>query len=234
MGRHKRAGIMRWTEGKMVRAGTNDGLPVNNADAIVEDKMGQVWVTTGGTISIFDGHRFQVIPKLGGALAMISDREGDFWLGRASSVVHLRGGTNAMAYFAADQRNLDIRNLAFDPTGRLWVAVFNSGLWQLRDAILIPVNDEIGFTRTDARSLLCDRDGVMWVGTLNNVLFRWDGKQLKHFFTLDGFPDDSIIGLAEDEDEVFGWPRRMASWVAPARDLRRMSEGNLQNFPAGS
>lgn len=219
------SGITRWMPDGMVRYGTNDGLFVNNVDAIAEDKLGRVWVTTGGAISVFDGRRFHAVPELSGALAMVSDREGDFWLGGASRVVHLHGGTNATAYFAADRRSLDIRNLAFDQSGRLWIAVFNSGLWQLRDATLVPVNNEIGFARTDARSLLCDRDGIIWIGTLNGGLFRWDGKRLKHFLMLDGFPDDSIIGMAEDEAGTL--------WMASANGVFGCSRASLAAHERG-
>jgi len=52
------------------------------------------------------------------------------------------------------------------------------------------------------RSLFEDSQGNIWIGTLNNGVSRYDGKNFTNFNTSDGLVDNSILSIAEDDDGV--------------------------------
>ena len=98
-----------------------------------------------------------------------------------------------------------------------------------------------GLTNPDARSLWCDEEGGVWVGTLGGGLFRLKGGRFDAITTADGLPDDTINGMVEDGEGtlwcssyngVFGCARRLLTqyergrqpelvcrWLSPADGL---------------
>jgi signal transduction histidine kinase/ligand-binding sensor domain-containing protein len=219
-------GVYQWANGHMAHFGLADGLPSEGVDSLAQDARGHIWASTGSGLAVFRGERFVPVPELGGsALALFSDRAGNLWLGQQSKLLCLQGGTNATAYYAPDQRYLDIRNVAEDRDGRIWLAVFRSGVWQVQGTNLVPMNSQIGLPRLDVRSLLCDRDGTLWIGTLFGGLFRWDGQKLQHYLMVDGLPDDSIIGIAKDEKENL--------WISSGNGIFGCSCRQLADYERG-
>jgi signal transduction histidine kinase/ligand-binding sensor domain-containing protein len=219
-------GICRWRDGQWIRYGLPEGLPSEDITSITQDAHGEIWAGTSLGVARLQESHFVVVPALGGStLAFFNDREGKLWLGNSSQLVCLRDGTNLTTYSAFDRRTLDIRGIAEDQGGMIWVAAFRSGLWQVQGAELVPVGARIGLSRSDVRSALCDDEGVLWIGTLYGGLFRWDGKRLQHYLMLDGFPDDSIIGLHTDNAGIL--------WMSSNNGIFGCSRRNLADYERG-
>ncbi len=49
-------------------------------------------------------------------------------------------------------------------------------------------------------SLHIERDGALWVGTLNNGLYRIHGETVDHFGATDGLSGDSVVQIFEDRE----------------------------------
>ena len=219
-------GIYHWANGRMSHFGLAEGLPSEGVDSLARDANGRIWAGTGSGLAVFRGGQFVPVPELGGsALAFFSDHRGSLWLGQVSRLTCLRDTTNVTTYYAADRRYLDIRSIAEDRDGRIWTAVFQSGLWQVQGTNLVAMNSQIGLPRSDVRSLLCDREGSLWIGTLFGGLFRWDGKRLQHYLMVDGLPDDSIIGIAEDD--------KANLWISSGNGIFGCSSRQLADYERG-
>ena len=96
-------------------------------------------------------------------------------------------------------------DVAEDPQGRLWVSLFNNGIYRIHDA----VNDEPGtdllepVLLTDRVAnigygfLSPDREGGMWVGT-NGGLVRLSPQSFRTYSRHDGLPEENVYPILED------------------------------------
>jgi ligand-binding sensor domain-containing protein len=51
-----------------------------------------------------------------------------------------------------------------------------------------------GLSGTPITSILQDKNGILWFGTLREGLCRYDGRQFQTFTTQDGLPSNNIYG----------------------------------------
>jgi signal transduction histidine kinase/ligand-binding sensor domain-containing protein/CheY-like chemotaxis protein len=83
---------------------------------------------------------------------------------------------------------------------------------------------ENGLTDLGVLSLLEDRTGFLWIGTLNG-LYRYDGKQFRLFTTADGLPSMQIHTLAETADGTL--------WVGTVVGLARRTGERFEKVSIG-
>jgi ligand-binding sensor domain-containing protein/signal transduction histidine kinase len=65
-------------------------------------------------------------------------------------------------------------------------------------------------------SLLADRDGTVWIGTVGGGLARYRDGEIKHLHKTDGLPDDVVTALAEDDEGNL--------WIGTRNGLAQLSD----------
>jgi signal transduction histidine kinase/ligand-binding sensor domain-containing protein len=211
-------GLFRWQAGSFTRFGTADGLPSDHISTVYEDPRTNLWVGTAAGLAMHDGARFVPVPGLDASvLALHNDRAGNLWVGSSGGLLRCEGRTNFTLLRHPGGGFFSIRCLSEDRAGRMWLAVFGSGVWQVQGEQVVHSGLEAQFHRADARSLLWDAEDILWIGTLYGGLFRWDGARMQHYSMADGLPSDSIISLTDDgegnlwvssDNGIFGCSRR--------------------------
>ena len=155
---------------------TDDGLPQNTVNDLVQTSDGFIWIATFGGLARFDGRQFDVYdlgsqPALpdNRVMALLEARDGDLWMGfQFAGVYRMR---DHAVHQVIDERAGVVWDLAQDDAGSVWVAA-SAGLFIVR---------EDGFVRQVthardaglARSLLA-AGGSMWVSHQLRGIERYD------------------------------------------------------------
>jgi ligand-binding sensor domain-containing protein/signal transduction histidine kinase len=224
-------GLYRRAQGESSRVSAVEGLSGESVYAVLEDTRTNLWVGTQSGLFRRESSGFKRALSLplsyGGIISLYEDRAGGIWAGGYhGSLLHLPAGTNGTAFEpTVGKPALIIGCIAEDDQGQIWVASKRRGiaLWRVDGKQLVPADPQLDAIGQIVRSVLCDKDGALWIGTQGDGLFRWSNKVLQRYTTADGLPDDVILGLMADDQGnlwmtsqtgVFGCPRRqLAEYV---------------------
>ena len=91
------------------------------------------------------------------------------------------------------------RNVLQDRQGMFWLATWN-GIVRYDGSTFTNVTNKEGLRRYRAFSLLEDRAGNLWFGTVGAGAYRYDGTTYTHFTTKDGLVDDTVLSIFQDRD----------------------------------
>jgi PAS domain S-box-containing protein len=209
-------GLARWKDGQL-RTYTDLEHPAA-IFAIIEDDSGTIWATRYGqyareaplcsiseeTLRCFgkkDG-----IPATYG-LGLTHDSEGNIWFG-SKVLVRWRPGTPATTYFGeiAELAKSDgVINVALGPSGTAWASLdgtgpqlglrhYSGGKWT---SYAVPGLDR---ARVRPGELRVDRRGSLWVGTMNDGVYRICGGVADHYGVSDGLSGNGVTSFFEDRE----------------------------------
>lgn len=220
-----------------------DGLSDNNVCAIAEDRDGNLWFGTAKGLCRYDGNVFAAVPipqsdtssiwldkvypvvNPNQIVSILQDRKGSLWIGTNGAGVYRYDGITfsrylsdvGMVYEDGEHHNIVLRIIE-DRDGNLWFSsLSHGGVSRYDGSTFTHFTDELSddFVRT----VLCDREGNIWIGTHGNHaggLDLYDGRDFTHFHkTDDGFSDNNVRWIYEDRDGKF--------WIGSGR-------GNLSTF----
>jgi signal transduction histidine kinase len=210
-------GLAHWQDGELI----NYRDPTGSIMAILEDRAGTIWIARAN-ISDTKGPLCKVTDTglrcygrddgvaLPYAVTLANDSLGNLWLAGGLMVSRWRT-ISADTYVSDGLDPAEIFNgvlaLAGRPDGSLWVGLVHSGkgggLQQLAQGAWKPfVTPEFDGSTLEVTALLLDRDSSLWVGTLNQGIYRIQGNKVDHFRSSDGLSGDavSVNGLFQDRE----------------------------------
>ncbi len=160
---------------------TEQGLPNNTIDAMVQDNEGYLWAATNAGLARFDGVRFRVFaaedfPSLQSSRfqSLYASRSGELWIGtRNGGLIRLHDGS-VTTYMERDGLpSKNIRSIREDAEGKLWINTI-SGVACCAGAKLQPVTAYRG--KPVSEFFLQARDASMWFRSGTDVVrFGADG-----------------------------------------------------------
>ena len=183
--------------------------------SLVEDSLGTVWV---GTITIPSARlcairkavQCDVHERLGnGVFSLLEDR-GTLWVGATTGLWRWAPG-EPTRYTALSSGTFDVLRVS---NGPLLVAM-TGGVKQVVGETLEAYRIK-GLDQSDARRLLVDHDGGLWIGTSRQGLIHVHQGRVDRYTTADGLSNDTIIDLYED--------REGSIWVGTLDGLDRFRE----------
>jgi ligand-binding sensor domain-containing protein/signal transduction histidine kinase/DNA-binding response OmpR family regulator len=163
----------------------------NHVQDIFEDKEGFIWVATARGLNKMDisstgNIRFtRLLHEPGNSNSLSDDntqsvredREGNLWVGTSLGGLNKYDkNTGKFESFLLDSlpdksiRNNDVRALAFDEQGRLWIGAY-TGLYLLDirnnrfHRMLNDKDDPTSLSNNSVKSVFVDRVGTLWIGT---------------------------------------------------------------------
>lgn len=191
------------------------------AEAMLEDRDGTLWVTTEDRVLRF---RSGTQEQIGTAMTLpgtffsgpFQDESGSTWLSTDNGVLRL------------DSRDPELRFVTVTKS-KYWLSEDTSGtIWITRpDGSTRPVNDGQMFTGTgriktlEVHTVLRDSGGNTWIGTLGQGLARLradshDARKKERFSQLDGLSGDFVWCLLEDREHNI--------WVGTQNGLNRFRD----------
>ena len=197
-------GLARFDGVQFRKFGLLDGLRSLRISTLAEDQQGAVWIgTTGGGVSRWKDGRLSSFGAGEGFLpgadvvSMISDRDGSIWIGTSEGLVKWRQGIFSVIGKAQGLPHGQVRAMARDLEGSLWVSLISGGVFRGANDHFVHM-DAPNATVDGPYSLFADRDGAIWGGGGNGLLWRWRDGEWTRFGQSHGLPPASLISLAQD------------------------------------
>ena len=173
IGFSERGGISRLRDGVVTNYGEQDGLPRAIITGIIEDRNGVVWAGSGRglyrrTATDWRAVGADVGLPTGSIDSMYVDRAGNLLVGSGAAVYRKKEGEDRFEEADAFSEGAPrFRGFGEDPSGHLWVTDPHLAFRPLGS----PASDgAIG--RARGNRLLFNRDGELWVATMNEGLWR--------------------------------------------------------------
>ncbi|WP_431050119.1 two-component regulator propeller domain-containing protein [Roseateles sp. L2-2] len=184
---------------------TEQGLPLNTVQALLQSRDGGLWIGTGGGLARFDGKRFVSFdaaqaPDVASqpVFALLEDRRGRLWIGHPNGVAVYEQGRFLPAITKAQAGGRRIWSLVEDKSGAIWAAG-DGGLVRWKDGAVKVYGASDGLPTAKLRSAAFDTAGTLWIGTTGAGLLAMtpDGK-FKVFDTAGGFPHAQVRFVIAD------------------------------------
>ena len=234
-------GLYRWKEGGGLTAFRANTVPTAYIETIREDPQGNIWVTrshtsgAGGPLCEVLGQALRCYGKGDGvplrdAKGFLIDQQGDMWVASETQMTRWHQGTSSSTYTLPGlygTEELDgISTLEMGPDGSILVGVqfgrglglqtFSKGSWKTYvtpgfDGGEIPVS-----------CVLVDHDGSLWIGTIDQGVYRIANGKVDQFRGADGLSSDSVSDLYEDHEGDI--------WVATSNGIDRFREMRVASF----
>lgn len=207
----------------------------SNAWTVLVDRQQQVWVGTAGEglfqFQTNDYPHFEPAPGtqlLGPWIyALFQDHTGQLWAGTQNGLARWDGREWKLFTTSDGLSEKNIRAIAEDPDGNLWIGTEKSGLNFFKDGKFSSYQKSPdGLPGNDISCLLMDHDGVLWVGTSGHGLGRLQNGKWKRFTKDDGLVSNSIGYLIEDSEGYL--------WLGSNAGLMRILKSSLNDFTRGT
>ena len=200
-------GVKMFYPGAFITLGKDEGLSSEMVYAMVEDKLGKVWVGTrgGGLFYYVDGKFNQVVEAsglpsrfIGGLLV---DKIGNIWAGTAKGIIKFKSEL-PVKIKSVPTINKDTAPLASvlfqDSKSRIWAGTANGEIYMLlREGFAFVRN--IGEGKNDYISSIAeDSAGRLWFATSKGLLVLEDDS-FKLVDSSKGLPDNMMLSLYPDK-----------------------------------
>ncbi len=192
----------------------SNGMITSEANAVVQDQNGYIWIGSYGGLSRYSGHKFENMsqdrenaPK-DGIRVLFLDSQNRLWIGTNDSGIYLyehetfRQLCESPDLTSDFLKGLSVRSMAEDLEGNLFVGTTN-GLYLVNEALQISRwggKDSMDITIQD---LTRDRHGHIWGITAGNHLFILDPSEQVPFYTQNFSGIELSSGLLEASDGSF-------------------------------
>lgn len=207
---------------------SDNGLPQNSVNRILETRDGYLWVGTQAGIARFDGVHFTVFDHTNTPAIhddyiddLAQDTDGTLWIATANGGVTLFKQGVFSHLDAIDARAG--MALAADPDGSVWVGGYG-GLAHLRGRkILKTYTVADGLAGDPVRRIVVDKAGSQWLATpagLNHLV----GDRIEAYSKKDGLPSNDVTNLYLAHDDTL-WVQTQSAQV-----LRRIN-GHFETIP---
>lgn len=166
-------GLDRYDGAAFAHFTTADGLANDFVNHITEDSTGTIWIATNfGGLSTYRSGRFAKYlpsPDIPSAFSnsvnhVLIDSKGRLWVATDGGLFLFDGEK-----FFPINLQLTATTIAEDSSGTIWVGA-TDGLMKLENGGTPQL--ELGIANIAVFSLVCDRNGILWIGTKNGLRVR--------------------------------------------------------------
>ncbi|MDX1583545.1 MAG: two-component regulator propeller domain-containing protein, partial [Thermoanaerobaculia bacterium] len=192
------------TQYRIDRWQTEQGLPLNTVQCLLQTRDGYLWAGTGGGLTRFDGVRFRTfesseVPELASRpiFGLMEDSQNTLWIGHSEGVILHENGRfrHVFGREVTDGRRVWAFSEAED--GSIWIATAN-GLVHWDERVIRIYQEDDGLPTRQLRTLAFDNRGVLWIGTTGGGLVSFDGNRFETFDSGNGFPHDEVRHVLAD------------------------------------
>ncbi len=209
------AGLAHWANEKF----TSISAPNAKVDAITGDRDGKIWITRSH-MRTFTGPICRVLAdseqcygesagiQTASAGSIATDLQGRFWIGANGTLIEWQGkliGEYLLPGASVSDASRVIEGVAVDAQGTVWAGVdqtgpgdgllrFSNGRWSSYAA------PNFNGAKVPVSTLFIDRDHCLWVGTVNQGIYRIHGQIVDHFGHEDGLSGNSIYRIFQDRE----------------------------------
>lgn len=218
---------------------TDDGLPQNTINALLQTRDGFLWVGTNGGLARFDGLHFRNFGLQDGLRAVLitslaETTDGELWVGTSGGGVSRWDKSRFVTYGKEEgfPEKSDVLRMEPDKDGSLWLGT-TEGLVHWSEGKFTRIGDAHGLPEKQIRALTLDADGVLWVSVIMDGVYQ-RGENGK--FTRESAPGpvtgDCYSLMTQRDGSIWAgggngrlWKRKDGKWqqLGPAAELPKSS-----------
>ncbi len=183
---------------------TEQGLPQNTIQSMVQTKAGYLWVGTAAGLARFDGIRFTTfesspVPELVSRpiYGFMEDADGNLWIGHSRGAARYRDGKFEQMFSNELLNGRRIWSFAQGRDGVIWAASENGLIRWDKGATRI-YKEADGLPTLRLRSLDFDNDGTLWIGTSGGGLVSFAADKFSVMKPENGFPHLEVRHVLAD------------------------------------
>lgn len=176
------------------RIGVEQGLSHVTVNVMFQDSYGFLWLGTTDGLNRYDGYEFTIFKndpsdpqslRNNSITGIYEAKDGTLWVSTFEGLHQYNRDRQSFRYVSVLEDNPDevkINDLLADEKGGLWIAS-DSGLMLMDLSTEQSQIVSLGQQHGRPHRLLKDRTGMLWVGTLENGMFRYDPdtESVRHF-----------------------------------------------------
>jgi ligand-binding sensor domain-containing protein/serine phosphatase RsbU (regulator of sigma subunit) len=216
-------------------------IPSKNISVIFQDREGNVWLGSGGDgLFMCPAERFRYydLPVHCEVKSVLPSRGGNLWLGTSAGLCFFNSETKQYKFYSRQQGFSDngVNALAFDNSGKLWIATVSEGLFVLDTARM--KFSQFREERLKAVTVNClhPRGHEMLAGTAEGI-FISDGVNSRWLNTGDGLLHNNVNNLFSDKQARLWIASHGApvyflhdGSVTPFKDIKGLESFKINNY----
>jgi signal transduction histidine kinase/ligand-binding sensor domain-containing protein len=192
--------------------------------SLAEDSEGRLWAGTwGGGLLLHQGEGFAPAPGLDDVksplTSLLPARGGGLWVGSGAGVFHYQDGAASWLTENQGQTLRDVRAIAEETSGTLWLGLYGGGLARLKDGNLRQFRRADGLANDYVSCLRLEPDGTLWIGTSGGGLNRLKADRMALIDQRHGLPNNFICHIEEDDLGCF--------WISSHNGIFRVAKADL-------
>jgi diguanylate cyclase (GGDEF)-like protein len=230
---------LRWTQGNSLIAANIFLCNEDVSLAAVEprplteyvDRSNRRWVLEPGKLIRFKGDQQTVFPVRLTPDEFLrfryEDHAGNLWFGTNENEVYQITGDSLKHYLQVDglPSFTRIKIAGEDSEGNLWF-FSERRVMRYRNGQFTLLTEKDGFVSNSVRAVFCDREGVIWVGTNGQGLYRLTRQFLTAYSERDGLLNNIVYPIYED--------RAGNIWTGSGDGMTRFTDGRFTAYPLAS
>lgn len=200
--------------------------------SLAEDGAGRVWAGTwGGGLFLqnagsnglfnFAPGMERITPPMPALLSV----PGGLWIGTTEGLLHYQNGAAAWLTNDAGKFSADVRAIARDRNGAVWIGTAGNGLACLQNGTVQQFKKPDGLSSDFVECLHIDDDGTLWIGTFGGGLDRFKDGRFSGINSRQGLPNNVICDIEDDGHGFF--------WMSSYDGIIRASRAELNDCADG-
>ncbi len=185
---------------------TEQGLPLNTVQSLLQTRDGYLWVGTAGGLARFDGVRFTTyespqVAELSSRpiFGLMEDAQGRLWVGHSKGAAIYHKGQFQSAFPAEVTAGKRAWDFAQASDGVVWAATEN-GLVRWQNGVTKVYQQADGLPTNRLRALAFDRDGKLWIATTGGGLVSFAAGRFEVLNPANGFPHLEVRSVLADPE----------------------------------
>jgi len=211
---------------------TEEGLSAVLVYETMEDREGNIWLgTLGGGLNMFSGERFLNFNVDNGLTNNVvtgfeEDHNNHIWIATYGGGVLRYDGENLQHF--GEQHGLSdskLYSILEDSENRLWFGG-RDGIHIFEDGSIQKLSEDL-FPYGVVRRIVEDdyEDGVFWIATYNDGVFRFDGSKYRQFNTESGLLNNTVMDIKRDKEGTW--------WFATYGGVAAYDGDSFQHYTIG-
>ena len=206
---------------------TEQGLPQNTVQALLQTRDGYLWLGTKEGLARFDGLHFTVFDKHNTPQIqhnqirnLYEDQAGRLWIATPGGLLRYERGTFTSYTTKDGLASNNVWSVFQDRSGNLWIATVN-GLNQFRDGNFTTFTTQQGLTNNSIEVIREDKDGALWIGT-ESGLNRYQNGVFTGFTKQNGLAGNAVKTLLADQQGRL--------WIGTTTGLSVWANGKFTSY----
>jgi signal transduction histidine kinase/ligand-binding sensor domain-containing protein len=200
-------------------------------NTLFEDAAGDLWVGSRGSLRVMrDGKLRDLppgleLPKPIAVQTVYEDRDGTLWIGTNGGLYSYREGKTSLYGAKNGLPTRDVNVIMQSSSGSLWIGGYRCLAQYENGHFTVEGGGHEELTTGAVWSLYEDHEGILWIGTYDAGLLRWENGHITKFNTRNGLFDNGILQILEDT--------RGNLWISSHRGIFRVKKQELNDVAAG-